>query len=89
MPKSLSAKTGGVTGSPNEEEEEEFWENIPIEQPFAKINKTSSGRTIHPRKFYKDEYQGIFTDRSTNYYDVLEDRNNGDDEALYSSTIIE
>ena len=49
----------------------------------------SSGRTIYPRKFYQDECQGACADRSANYYDALKDGNDGDNEVLCRSEIIE
>ena len=51
------------------------------------VKRSSTGRTIHPRHFYQDEYQEICANRATNYYDVLDDSNN-DNEEIYGNEMI-
>ena len=54
----------------------------PTELPFKEVKFSSKGRTMHPRKFYQDEYQGVCAD--ANYFSVLSDNDEeSDDDGFY------
>ena len=86
-PSELKVIIGGEEIIPEDENEEDEWEMPHVEQTFTKVKQSRTGRTIHPIKHYHEEHQGVCTDHSTNYYGVLEDDHDSDEE-MYQSNIV-
>ena len=43
------------------------------------MKSSRSGRTIHPIKYYQDEYQGVCADQCENYYELLASDDDAED----------
>ena len=69
------------------ENEEEEWETLPAEQSFTEVKRSSTGRTIHPIKYYHEECQSLCADHNTSYYGVLEDDRDSDEETNQSNIV--
>jgi len=89
IPSKLKVTIGGATVQPTDADDEEEWEQPPVEQPFKEvgIRRSRTGRTIHPVKLYQNEYQGVCTD---NYYSILSEDDTEDydeNEAIYETVL--
>jgi len=72
-PAKLKVTVGGTEIIPNDENDDES---------FQEITRSRSGRTIHPRKFYHEEYQAVCTDEE-NYYSILDSDDDEDENIFY------